>query len=171
MPAWLVAILSALVSSGLIMVYYNERLKRLGSYEQITTRLLSKMADGVHDVYQALREIHEIANRLQLLLEGEPYNSPVIRSIEIELTNAQRSFKTVLAEHRMYVTPLIPLGESSAIQNVIFALQGCLELFREGVIPRDKVASAARNYQTQFVDVKRDLDKLRKAVLAGEIIH
>lgn len=170
----------ALASSGVVAYLFNRKAKRLEVYKEVANNVVNKMLTGMEDLQAAEKGYYESITKIQRLITKVDFTNEFIKQLNT-LTQDLRISCGIICQtidrHRIYITPLIPYGESGGVYAMptrnISVLAELIEKayknnddqkFQESIELIDSVANEAAEGHKEF---RAALEKIIKKIING----
>jgi hypothetical protein len=171
-------VVAVIISSGAVTYFFNKRLKRLASYEKTTNEIMNRMLTGTEQVLSSAQELDETITKIEKAVDAE---RPLITNLSLLADELSRNFfdvKTKIRAHRIYITPMMPMGDSTAHTDTHAALRGVIDRLvmissrneepTEDLIPDIKrVATACHG---QYREMCKSISQIMKDINSGKAI-
>ena len=145
-------LVSVLISTGILSIYFQTKLKRIGSYEKATETVVGNTLAGIEEVFAKARVIDKIIEKIEAELSREKPSALLLRSHLIDLEKKRDEINKSVDEHRMYVTPLLEFGTTDSYFFVI----RCVELAVNEAIELVKSRPDIADNNQEFIERKKN---------------
>lgn len=130
-------IISVLISTGILSIYLQVKIKRIGSYEKPTETVVGNTLIGIEEFFSKARTIDNIIEKIEQEIARDTPSVLLLRAYLNELKTKTTEALTAVDKHRMYLTPLLQLG---ATESYFFAIR-CVEIVTEEILSELKARS------------------------------
>ena len=172
-------LLPAIVSSSLVAYFFEKRLRRLGSYEEITNKLMERMLNGIEDAFVRARQVNAVILGIEKLISSEDINPERASQLQAKLGDELMQVLDAIAVHRIYITALIPFGASTDYADTHLALCLALELLakqlQDGRL--DEASRLAKQIRELIADSKAlyedlcgNVTAIKKKIMDGDVV-
>jgi hypothetical protein len=172
-------VLPALLSSILTTFYFQKRLRRLGDFQEATKTLLQRFIEGANEVFQMAQKLDMQVQEVSNELERVPIDIAKLHATVHDLCKHSEVFRTVLSDHRIYITSLLPFGESGGYNAFVRHISGFISILYspEGLSStpeeQEEMLSATREaikgMHKEFLKLRETLDRCHKNILDGKL--
>jgi hypothetical protein len=139
-------LVSVLISTGILSIYFQTKLKRIGSYEKATETVIGNTLTGIEEVFAKARTVDKIIEKIESEIKRERPSPLLLRSYLGDLEKKKDEINKSVDTHRMYVTPLLELGTTD---SYFFVLR-CVELSIKEIIELTKNRSDTSDSNADF---------------------
>jgi hypothetical protein len=173
-------IVAVVASSGIVAYFFNKRLKRLASYEKITNEIMSRMLIGIEQVLSNAKHLDESVEKIEDAVSTSNLSVSQLRDLEKELLVNYVKVKQTLDAHRIYITPLMPMGGSTTYAVAFTAMKGWLELLIDTLCDSNKseaieevkaIRKEASRCHGQYQEMCKSIAQIMNDINSGKPIY
>lgn len=172
-------LITAVISSGVVAYFFDRRLKRLASYEKTTNEMMGRMLIGAEQVLSAAKEVDDTVSSIETMVSADNFSASDLSLLRTELVKSLADLVTIIRAHRIYITPMMPMGESSVHTDSHTAMslnvEHLLRAFSTGDEARTKdlvqaLRESASRCHHQYHEMCRSVTKTMKGINLGKPI-
>jgi hypothetical protein len=172
-------LLPAIISSTLVTYIFQAKLRRLGTYENITNLMMERMLDGINDVFTKNSNLNRAVLELSDILNMENFDTKKFEAAVRELRRYIEEYTTSVQAHRFYITSLIPFGGSSRYLDTYIGIIGCSKLYTLDLDENGEVAASISKQdleqtlekaKKQYIEVCEKINDIKKRIMKGDIV-
>ncbi|AEJ01798.1 hypothetical protein Nit79A3_2005 [Nitrosomonas sp. Is79A3] len=122
------AIVGLIIGSGITSYFFTRKLKRLSGYERAVDDMLKALIEGTEQVSDRANLLKQTIQKVEIILRSAEIDLSYLQSIQVDLETQAMALKEAINTHRIYLTPLLPFGESSHVFNSINSISAGVSL-------------------------------------------